>query len=116
MSKVENYLGFCIRGRKIIFGAESIEKQKRGVYLLIVDGAIGKNSLKPAVAAMERLHCPMLMTSEGLLGEMLHKPAVKAVAIKDDSLAGAIEKEIDGKQEFTLSCGGHKKTYGKERL
>lgn len=107
MSKVENYLGFCIRGRKIIFGAESIEKQKRGVYLLIVDGAIGKNSLKPAVAAMERLHCPMLMTSEGLLGEMLHKPAVKAVAITDNHLASAILSVAESDVQFKLYSGGN---------
>ena len=107
MSKVENYLGFCIRGRKIIFGAESIEKQKRGVYLLIVDGAIGKNSLKPAVAAMERLHCPMLVTSEGLLGEMLHKPAVKAVAITDNHLASAILSVAESDVQFKLYSGGN---------
>ena len=107
MSKVENYLGFCIRGRKIIFGAESIEKQKRGVYLLIVDGAIGKNSLKPALAAMERLHCPMLMTSEGLLGEMLHKPAVKAVAITDNHLASAILSVAESDVQFKLYSGGN---------
>ena len=106
-SKVENYLGFCIRARKIIFGAESIEKQKRGVHLLIVDGAIGKNSLKPAVAAMERLHCPMLMTSEGLLGKMLHKPAVKAVAITDDHLASAILSVAESDVQFKLYSGGN---------
>ena len=107
MSKVENYLGFCIRGRKIIFGAESIEKQKRGVYLLIVDGAIGKNSLKRSLAAMERLHCPMLMTSEGLLGEMLHKPAVKAVAITDNHLASAILSVAESDVQFKLYSGGN---------
>ena len=46
-SKIETYLGFCIRARKIVLGAESIERQKKGVVLLIADGGIGKNSLSP---------------------------------------------------------------------
>lgn len=106
-SKVENYLGFCIRARKIIFGAETIEKQKRGVFLLIVDGGIGKNSLKPTLAAKERLACPMLVTAEGQLGEMLHKPAVKAVAITDNHLASAILSVAESDSQFKLYSGGN---------
>ena len=89
-NKIETYLGFCIRARKIIFGVEMIERQKKGGKLLMADGAIGKNSLKPTVQAQEKFACPLIMTDEGLLGEILHRPAVKAIAITDESLATAI--------------------------
>lgn len=116
MRKVETYLGFCIRAGKITFGVDGIVQLKKGVKLLLIDGSLGESSQKDVKAAQEKFGCPLWTVQEGLLGELLHRPSVKAVAIKDDSLAGAIEREIAAKQEFTLSCGGHKKTYGKERL
>ena len=106
-SKIETYLGFCIRSRKIIYGAEMIERQKRGVSLLVIDGAIGKNSLKSILQAQEKLACPLYITSEGMLGAWLHRPAVKAVAILDDNLASAMIKSADGEPNFKLYSGGN---------
>lgn len=106
-SKIETYLGFCIRARKIIFGVEMIERQKKGVYLLIVDGSIGKNSLKPTLQAKERFGCPLLETTAGGLGETLHRPAVKAVAITDNNLAAAILSVVDSEPQFKFYSGGN---------
>ena len=106
-SKIETYLGFCIRARKIIFGVEMIERQKKGVHLLIVDGAIGKNSLKPTLQAQERFGCPLLETAVGALGETLHRPAVKAVAITDSNLASAILSVVDSEPQFKIYSGGN---------
>ena len=105
--KIETYLGFCIRVRKIIFGAEMIERQNKGVRLLIGDGSIGKNSLKPMLKAKEKFGCPFLMTDEGLLGEILHRPAVKVVAITDDNLASAILSVAESDPQFKLYSGGN---------
>ena len=99
-SKIETYLGFCIRARKIIFGAETIEKQKKGVFLLVIDVAIGKNSLKPILRAQEKLGCPLYITDEGVLAEWVHRPAVKAVAVTDDHLASAILSVADSEPKF----------------
>ena len=106
-TKIETYLGFCIRARKIIFGVEMIERQKKGIYLLMADGAIGKNSLKPTVQAQEKFGCPLIMTEENLLGEILHRPAVKAIAITDESLASAIVAEAKKQSQFTFYSGGN---------
>ena len=105
-SKIETYLGFCIRARKIIFGVEMIERQKKGVSLLIVDGGIGKNSLKSTMQAKERFACPLLMTEDSLLGELLHRPAVKVVAITDNNLAKAILASASEPQ-LKLYSGGN---------
>ena len=104
--KIETYIGFCIRSRKIIFGAETIEKQKKGVYLLIIDGAIGKNSLTPMGRTPERIGCPLYITDEGALAAWVHRPAVKAVAITDDNLASAILKNVEGEPKMKLYSGG----------
>ena len=106
-NKIETYLGFCIRARKIIFGVEMIERQKKGIKLLIADGAIGKNSLKSMVNAQAKFACPFLMTDEGALSAAVHRPAVKAVAITDQNLAKAILSVADSELQFKLYSGGN---------
>lgn len=106
-SKIETYLGFCIRAGKIVFGSDRLEKQKKGVYLILVDGGAGKNSFKPALTAKERLRCPLITTDSGVLGETLHRPAVKVAAVTDERLASAILSVVDGELQFKLYSGGN---------
>ena len=106
-NKIETYVGFCIRSGKIIFGTEMISRQKKGVNLLLSDGGMGANSFKIMVKAQETLDCPLLQTAVGVLGELTHRPAVKAVAIKDEHLASAILKEVAGDPQFKLYSGGN---------
>lgn len=106
-NKIETYLGFCIRSGKIIFGTEMISRQKKGVKLLISDGGMGANSFKIMAKAKETLDCPLLITDKGLLGELVHRPAVKAVAIKDEHLASAILSTVADDPQFKLYSGGN---------
>ena len=112
--KIQTYIGFCIRARKIIFGAEMIERHKKGIPLLLIDGSIGKNSLKTILQVRERQGCPLYQTAEGALGEWVHRPAVKVVAIQDNHLAEAIIKAATGEPKLKLYSGGINETYGKE--
>ena len=105
MTKISTYIGFCIRANKISFGINRIEAQKRA-YLLIADGELGKNSLKVMVKEQGRLNCPFIVTEKGLLGELAHRPTVKAVAILDENLALAIIKEASQKPQFKFYSGG----------
>lgn len=105
-SKVESYLGFCLRAGKVVFGVDGIEKQKKGVFLLIVDKSVGESSFKKMQKAREKLSCPLILAEEEKLGAMLYKPAVKAVAIKDKNLAEAIVKALDGETHLKLYSGG----------
>ena len=105
-SKIETYLGFCIRARKIALGADDIEKQKKSVFLLVCDESISPNSFKTIEKAREKFACPLLITPTDTLGALLHKPAVKAVAIKDKNLALAILSVVNGEPQFKLYSGG----------
>jgi hypothetical protein len=106
-SKIETYLGFCVRAQKIVLGTTEIERKKKGVYLLLADGGIGKNSLKIMANTQQKLSCPLYVTKEsGMLGEYLHRPAVKAVAITDQNLATAILSTEECEQNFKLYPGG----------
>lgn len=89
-NKLASYFGFCVRSGKIAYGVDDIEKQKKSVFLIVYDAAMGGSSTRAVVKAGERLGCPILVADEGVLSELVHKPAVKAVAIKDNHLAKAI--------------------------
>lgn len=106
-SKIRTYLGFCIKARKIIYGAESISRQKRGIHLLIVDGSVGKNTLKPILQASENFACPVVMTETDALAGLVNKPAAKAVAITDQNLASAILSVVGSDAQFKLYSGGN---------
>ena len=106
-SKIETYIGFCIRSGKIIFGTEMISRQKKGVKLLISDGGMGANSFKIMVNAYKTLACPLLQTEAELLGKLVHRPTVKAVAIKDEHLASAILSTVADDPQFKLYSGGN---------
>lgn len=90
-----------------MFGVDRLEKQKKGVHLILVDGGVGKNSLKPALLAKDRLQCPMIMTENGVLGDTLHRPAVKVAAITDEHLATAILSVVGSVSQFKLYSGGN---------
>lgn len=105
--KIGAYLGFCIRSGKIVYGVDETEKQKKGVCLLIADGALSENSFKAMQKAHEKFACPFLVTENGLLGELLHKPAVKAVAIKDKNLSSAILSAAEESSKLKLISGGN---------
>lgn len=105
-SKIETYLGFCVRARKITFGAEEAGKQKKGVFLLLADGGLGASSMKEMIKAQEKFRCPLLIADAGALGETLHRPAVKAAAIKDKNLAAAILSVVESEPQFKLYSGG----------
>ncbi len=106
-NKIETYLGFCIRARKIIFGTEMISRQKKGVKLLVMDGGMGANSMKIMIKARETLNCPLLQTAAGALGAWTHRPAVKGIAITDESLAQAILTAAQGDEQIKLYSGGN---------
>ena len=105
MNKISSYLGFCIRAGKIVFGVDRIETLKKA-YLLLTDEELKENSFKIMLKASEKFSVRLIVTEEKLLGELLHRPQVKAVAITDEQLALAIIKAMESKPQFKLYSGG----------
>ncbi|MBQ8291656.1 MAG: hypothetical protein IJX88_04000 [Clostridia bacterium] len=101
--KLVTYLGFCIRARNIVFGVDDIDAQRKGVFVLLCDNALGASSVKTLQKAKERLGCPVIAIRAGMLGEYLNRPAVKAVGIKDKNLASAILKEAENEQDWIIN-------------
>lgn len=106
-AKIQTYFGFCIRARKIVYGVDNIDGAKKGIYLLIADGALGANSIKLMKKAQEKFACPFIITENGVLGELLHRPTVKAAAVQEKNLAEAIVALADKEPQFKFYSGGN---------
>ncbi len=100
-NKLSSYFGFCVRSGKIVYGVDDIDKQKKSVFLIVYDDQLGASSARALLKAQERLGCPMLVAECGVLAELLHKPAVKAVAIKEQNLAKAILSVLEEEPSLT---------------
>ena len=100
-NKLSSYFGFCVRSGKIVYGVDDIEKQKKSVFLIVYDDQLGASSARVLLKAQEKLGCPMLVAECGVLAELLHKPAVKAVAIKEQNLAKAILSVLEEEPSLT---------------
>lgn len=105
MAKLASYFGFCVRSGKIAYGVDEIEKQKKSVFLIVIDGELGASSTRAVLKAKEKFSCPMLVAEAGALGELLHKPAVKAVAIKEKHLAEAILAALEEEPKLKIYGG-----------
>ena len=105
--KIETYLGFWIRSGRIEFGVDRAESLKKGVYLLMASASLSENSMKTLVKLKEKFSCPLLIAEGVELGDLLHRPAVKAAAVKDKNLASAILTAAEGDGIYKLYSGGN---------
>ena len=106
-SKIETYLGFCVRAGKLVYGVDDIESKRKGIFLLVFDETLGENSLKALLQAQQKFSCPLMIADKEILGAYLHKPAVKATAITDYHLATAIVNAAQSEPQFKFYSGGN---------
>lgn len=105
-NKVFTYLGFCIRSGKILFGVDNVEESRRGVFLIIADGALSQNSMKVLAKKQQQLGCPLIVTKEGELATLTARSGVKAVGVKEKNLAAAILEEVKTNGLYKIYSGG----------
>lgn len=97
--KIETYIGFCLRARKIALGGGSVDVLKKGVYLIIVCSTASENTFKLAVKYKNRFDCPLLICRCGL-ENAVHREGCKLAAIMDGELAKAICANAGGDYEL----------------
>ena len=102
-SKIETYIGFCIKSGKISLGSGAIDTLKGGVKLLILDGTAAKNSQRLALKFQNRFNCPLLICKSGF-ERIVNREGAKLAAIRDEELSKAILQNLD--QNFELYAGG----------
>ena len=104
-NKIASYFGFCVRSGKIVYGVDEIEKHKKSVFLMVYDSGMGASSTRAILKAKEKLGCPLLIANEGVLSELLHRPSVKAVAIKYNHLAKPILSVVSEEPSLKIYGG-----------
>ncbi len=100
--KVDQYLGFCLRARKIALGTGTIDYLGKGVYLIMVCSTASENTIKRALKYKNRFSCPLVECKTGL-ENVVHKAGCKIAAIRDENLARAICDNLD---ENYVLCSG----------
>lgn len=103
-SKVESYIGFCVKSGAVAFGAGAIDCIKGGVRLILLDASAAKNSVRLAQKFMKRFNCPLIICTNGL--EPSTGRNCKIAAVKDKPLSEAILKNLD--DNYHLYVGGNK--------
>ena len=88
-SKVQSYIGFCKRARKITLGSSAVGALRGEVYLLLLDKNAAKNSLRYALKYKRKFNCPLLVCGDNF-EELVGKPNCRLAAIREKSLANAI--------------------------
>lgn len=88
-SKIDTFIGFCIKSRKISLGSGAISALRGGVYLIIMDGTSAKNSVRLAQKFKNRFSCPLLICEKGF-EDVVNKVGCKLAAVCDKQLAKAI--------------------------
>lgn len=103
-SRVETFIGFAIKARKIALGSGAISTLRGGVYLLIANGTAAKNTQKLSIKFKERFSCPLLICKSGF-EEAVNKAGCKIAAVRDRELAKAILDSQD--DNYELYSGGN---------
>lgn len=102
VEKIEAYVGFCLRARKITLGSGSVELLKKGVHLIMVCSSASENTFKLALKFKNRFSCPLMVCKTGL-ENVVHKSGCKIAAVRDKNLAKAICENAC--EEYELCIG-----------
>lgn len=89
--KVKAYIGFAIRKGSVVFGADSLKKYRKKVYLILCSDTLSENSLSDVRVIGEKKHCEILTASKL---EDVVKRNCKVLGICDSQLAFAIKQQF----------------------
>lgn len=95
-NKIEAYLGFALRARKLVLGVNAAKAIRGRVYLLVADRTASPNTKKEIGDLKRRFSCPLIEVDdlEGLTG----KAYCKLAAMCEENLARAT-LEAAGRKE-----------------
>ncbi len=90
-NKVQTYLGFAIKARKIVFGADDILKAKRQKVILASKN-LSEASLQKIETFANTKNIPLIIVDNQTFLSVFGEKNIKVIAITDEGLASAIIK------------------------
>lgn len=91
MGKIFSYLGFAKKSNSLKIGQSQIKRCTQKIYLVLVCPTAGDNLKNLAHNVSKRHNCQVVETKIKL-EELSNIPDVKILAVLDENLAKAIEK------------------------
>ncbi|MEG1608888.1 MAG: hypothetical protein RR348_03395 [Clostridia bacterium] len=89
-NKIDSYIGFAVKSRKVIFGLEMLLRARKPPFVVLYDESLGANSLKNMMFYCDTNNVVMLKISANHLNELLQRQNIKILSIVDESLSKAI--------------------------
>lgn len=103
-SKDLTFIGFSVKARKIIYGLNLIESDKKRKYLMLLCNSASDNTKKAVTDYAKRKNITILITQDILLEEIVNKTNCKSAALTDKNLATAVLENIS--HNFITFDGG----------
>ncbi|MBO4594634.1 MAG: hypothetical protein J5697_02910 [Clostridia bacterium] len=100
--KAETFIGFTVRTGRYKTGLNAVSTLKRARLVILCKSASDNTKEEGRKFAL-KFRCPVLITEEKTLGELIFKDGVKIMAITDGDIAKAI---IDNKETVLKDLSG----------
>ena len=91
--KINTYVGFAIKSRKIRFGVDDILKLKN-VNLILVSDSLAESGMKKLEGYANKKPIDLIKLNENEFLEVIQNISIKAIAVLDENLADAIKKNL----------------------
>lgn len=88
--KIKSFIGFAIKSRNIIFGADLTIKGKNMQYLIMFTDNINRTAKNRLIVHAEKSSIPVIIVEENQMEEYVNKSNCKCITITDKNLAAAI--------------------------
>lgn len=102
-TKIQTFIGFSIKARKITFGANACLMLKKA-NLIMVGNDGSENCKKQAQKISNKLGCPLVLSNQPL-ELIVGKPNCKIIAFTDKALSKAILDNLN--EDFSIYLGGN---------
>ena len=98
-SKVETFIGFSIRARKVVSGTNSVEAARK-ICSVFVCHTASDNAKKIALSKAKKCKVPLVLVKGKSVEEILNKENCKMFAITDANLNKAVMDNLDENYEI----------------
>ncbi len=98
-NKVATFIGFSIRARALVSGTNAIGFLRKVNVIFLCHSASG-NARKEAIKLAKRYSCPLVLSKETLLDDLVFKNNCKMFALTDDKLTEATMNSLDETYEI----------------
>lgn len=99
-NKIKTYIGFAIKAKQAVFGADAILETKQTIYVCIVDENLPTKTKQKLISKLSNGNACVWQASASAIQEILQKQNVKAFGVCNAFLAQAMIEENKISKQF----------------